>query len=126
MKQNITALIIFALIISGAVFSLNYTNQVSREITDTLKLCEDYVMQNNWSSATMHISNTKNLWDKYHPRLAVLLSHRELNEISDLIVTVTSLVFLNDKNTFITENKRLTALVENLNKGDSLTFENLF
>lgn len=126
MKQNITALIIFALIISGAIFSLNYTNKVSQEITKTLKLCETDVIQNEWQSATKHISAAKELWDKYHPHLAVLLTHRELNEISDLIVKVTSLVYLNNKNSFITENKRLTALVENLNKGDKLTFENLF
>lgn len=126
MKQNITAIIIFTLIILGSFFSLNYTESVSKNLLKSIELCETDVTRYNWDSALEHVNVTQALWNKHKPRLAIILAHRQLDEISDLIVTITSLVNLNDKNKFITENKRLTALVKNLSTTDALTFENLF
>ena len=126
MKQNITALIIFALIITGSLLSLNNTKSICTKISNNQKLCEEMVLNGDWSGAATQAEATKALWGKYHPRLAILLAHRDLDEINSLIVSTASLAALNDKNAFITENKRLMALVENLRKKDILTFENLF
>jgi len=126
MKQNITALIIFTLIITGSLLSLNYTKDVCAQISHNQHLCEESVIKEDWIGAAKHIRDTNNLWDEYYPRLAALLAHSDLDKINDLIVSVTSLAILNDKNKFITENKRLMALVESLSKKDILTFENLF
>ena len=126
MKQNITAFIIFTVIVLGSLLSLHYTKSICTQIEHNQKMCEESVLNDNWSQAIKHIQSTKLLWDKHHPRLAIMLAHRDLDEINSLIVSTTSLALLNDKNTFITENKRLMALVENLRKKDILTFENLF
>ncbi len=126
MKQNITAIVILTLILTGSFFSINYTKNISEKLLDTLDMCEIEVTRGNWKTALGHISLTSTLWNKYRPRLALFLMHRDLNEISDLIVRVNSLILINDKNGYITENKRLATLVENIGKGDILTFDNLF
>ena len=126
MKQNITAVIICALILTGSYFSMHYTKNISEKILKTLSACEEEVVHENWDEALSRMTISHGLWRKYRPRLALFLPHRNLDEISDLIVKVTSLIHQHEKNAFITENKRLAALVKDIGKSDTLTFANLF
>ena len=126
MKQNITAAVILTLIIIGSFVSVKYTEKVSQNLTYMLNACEDSVLSESWESASHNISQCSKLWDKYKPALSALLTHRELSEISDLIINLTSLVTLRDKTAYITENKRLAALVKKISLQDIITFENLF
>ena len=126
MKENLTALLILTLIITGSFLSINYTKNVSEKLLSDLKLCEEEVVRNNWTSASTHIDKISAMWKKHKSGLSIVLSHRDIIEITDLIVKVSSLVHTQEKNAYITENKRLTALVESISKQDILTFENLF
>lgn len=126
MKHVITAATILALIAVGSVFCIQYTQTVSEQLLDTLDLCEESVTKGDWAAAQENIYLTGALWEKHRPRLASFLLHSDLNSISDLLIEVTALVTLQDQERFFVENRRLSALVDEISRMDSLTFENLF
>lgn len=126
MKHSIVALLILAMILTGSYFSISYTKNISNDLLHTLSSCESEVILDNWESAVEYITISSSIWKTARTRLALLLSHRNLDEISDLFEKVKSLVDLKEKNAYLTENKRLTALVKNLGYADAPTFENLF
>ena len=126
MKHVITAIVILAMISVGSVFCIYYTQTVSEQLLDTLDLCEESVAKDDWSAAQENIYLTGALWEEHRPRLASFLLHSDLNSISDLLIEVTALVSLQDKDGFFIANRRLAALVDEISRMDSLTFENLF
>ena len=126
MKHLIAAIVFLAAISLGAWFCTSYTNTVSETLLDSLDICEKSVHNEEWTTALDDIHLTTALWDEYKPRLAVFLYHDILDDINDRLYTVSACVTTKDKTGFIIENKRLTALVDEIGKMDNLTFENLF
>lgn len=126
MKHVIIAFIILALVTAGALLCIQYTKVVSEQLLDTLDLCEESVARGDWEAAQENIYLTGALWEKHRPRLASFLMHNDLNDISDLLIQVTALVALRDQDRFFIENRRLSAMVDEISRMNSLTFENLF
>lgn len=126
MKHLVTALVILALIAAGAVLCIQYTRCVSEELLDTLDFCEDAVMRGDWRAAQENIALTSALWEKHRPRLAAFLLHSDLNRITDLLIETSAQVELKNRAAFLAQNRRLSALVDEISRMDALTFENLF
>ena len=126
MKHMTIAVVILTIIATGSIFCVNYTQKISEQLLDTLDICEEAVDHGNWDAAQKNIYLTGSLWEKYRPRLAIFLMHSDLNEISDALIQVTAWITLQDKTQFFAETRRLTALVDEISKLDSVTFENIF
>ena len=104
----------------------NYTKNVGEEMLSALNTCENAVNSDNWSLAEKHIEKAVSIWDSHHAKLAAFLIHSDLDDINDQLIKLKSYVNLNEKKSFITENKRLAALVDDMSHMDALTFGNLF
>lgn len=126
MKHLIAAIIILITITAGSIFCIKYTEKIASELLNTLDACETSVASLNWERALDGIYITNALWEKYKPFLAFYQHHNDLDTISDLLTEVTAIISTRDEKLFKIENKRLTALVEDMSDMDALTFENLF
>lgn len=126
MKHLLAAIIILFTITAGSFFCVKYTEKIASDLLGTLDACEASVASQSWERAFDRIITTNSLWEKYKPFLAFYQHHNDLDAISDLLTEVTAIVSVKDESLFKIENKRLTALVEDMCNMDTLTFENLF
>ncbi len=125
MKGFICAIIILALLFTGAFIYVHKLEELVSSLEDHIQKIEDSARDDHWEQCMTDIDRTMEHWNEIQIRLKAFIEHRELDEIHRRIVEVKSYAEFSDKENLLVSLEILKTLVSHIPENEKLTLENI-
>lgn len=125
MKELTAALSIILVIVVLCVITLTFTENLCDDLTLKLNDCCYKISLDDWESATKILNEAHKSYDENMPLLKMFLNHRDLFEIQNMFVKITTSLSLKNGEMGLFEINSLISNFETLSLSEKLTIPNL-
>lgn len=125
MKELIAASGIILVIIVLCVITLTFTENLCNDITEKLNECCDKISLADWDGANKILNEAHKIYDDNTPLLKMFLNHRDLFEIQNMFVKITTSLSIKNGEMGLLEINTLISNFETLSLSEKLTIPNL-
>ncbi len=125
MKEVLATLLIFLVIISLAVVSSVYTDNITEKLIDLALGCEENVRAENWEDANLKIKKARECFIENSHTLESFLLHDDIERLSDVLTNIEIAVELQDKSQSVSNIRIFTRRLHELAESDKLTLNNI-
>jgi hypothetical protein len=113
------------LIILVDIASYNYLYASSNSIEKKLDVIEQDIKSEKWMSAKTNADDLEKIWGKISNKWAILIEHREIDDIDMSLSKLESFIETKDKDLSLSELKTLKELYSHIPSNEKLTLENI-
>lgn len=117
---TITVLIIFV-----DIASYNYLYSSSNNMEKKLETIEQNIKSEKWMNAKANADDLEKTWGKVSSKWAILIEHREIDDIDMSLSKLKSFIDTKDKDLSLSELKTLKELYSHIPSNEKLTLENI-
>ena len=96
LKELVTCIIIVVSIFSLDMFTQNYTNKITKDITKIFAELKELAIEENKDKIDKKITELDEMWNKKHDKLAYYIEHDELEKVDTAIVSAKSYIQTED------------------------------
>lgn len=126
MKSVISALIIFALIITMAGVSSVFVNNIGDDMLQSLYKNEKYIANNDWENAENETNYVSDVWQKNRVAMSVIFNHSAIDNIDATLEKMKKTVKFQRKESFLYEKSFLSCLIKALKEQQKVSIGNIF
>lgn len=116
---------IIVLIIVLDLISYKYLDKTSNNLSDMINFVQSDIEKENWSKAEKNIDTMEKEWDKVNKKWAILIEHREIDEIEMNMTRLKSHIDTKNKDLSLAELKSLKMLIKHIPLNEKLSIENI-
>ncbi|MEG6567415.1 DUF4363 family protein [Thermoanaerobacterium saccharolyticum] len=116
---------ITVLIILVDITSYNYLYSSSNNMEKKLETIEQNIKNEKWMNAKTNADDLEKTWGKVSNKWAILIEHREIDDIDMSLSKLKSFIDTKDKDLSLSELKTLKELYSHIPSNEKLTFENI-
>lgn len=117
--------IIIVLILLVDVTSYRYLDVTSKNIDNKLTFIRSDINDKKWDNAKRHINELENIWKKTNSKWAILIEHREIDDIDMSLAKLKSYIDTEDTSLSLAELKTLDELYRHIPLNEKLNLENV-
>ena len=96
LKETVICIIIVVAIFSLDMFTQNYTNKITKDITKIFAELKELAIEENKDKIDKKITELDEMWNKKHDKLACYIEHDELEKVDTAIVSAKSYIQTED------------------------------
>ncbi|WP_231969069.1 DUF4363 family protein [Thermoanaerobacterium sp. RBIITD] len=119
----IVIIVVFIVLID--ISSYKYLDTTSKNIDQKLTYIEKDISNNNWNSAKKHINDLEKIWHETNSKWAILIEHREIDDIDMSLSKLKSFIDTKNKDLSLAELQTLKELYSHIPSNEKLNFENI-
>lgn len=116
---------ITVLIILVDIASYNYLYSSSNNMEKKLETIEQNIKSEKWMNAKANADDLEKTWGKISSKWAILIEHREIDDIDMSLSKLKSFIDTKDKDLSLSELKTLKELYSHIPSNEKLTLENI-
>ncbi|AFK85054.1 MULTISPECIES: DUF4363 family protein [Thermoanaerobacterium] len=116
---------ITVLIILVDIASYNYLYSSSNNMEKKLETIEQNIKSEKWMNAKANADDLEKTWGKISSKWAILIEHREIDDIDMSLSKLKSFIDTKDKDLSLSELKTLKELYGHIPSNEKLTLENI-
>lgn len=116
---------ITVLIILVDIASYNYLYTSSNSMEKKLEVIEQNIKSEKWMIAKTNADDLEKTWGKVSNKWAILVEHREIDDIDMSLSKLKSFIETKDKDLSLSELKTLKELYSHIPSNEKLTLENI-
>ena len=125
MKEVTAASGIILVIVVLCVITLTFTENLCDDLIEKLNECCTKISLNDWEGANKILNEAHKSYDENTPLLKMFLNHRDLFEIQNMFVKITTSLSLKNGEMGLFEINSLISNFETLSLSEKLTIPNL-
>lgn len=125
MNRIYLALLIVFVIFSGCIFEVSSVNKITDDLSMKVQSAEEYVVNNDLSSAVEVMDQINNLWDKKYAFFAIFIPHDRLENIDQSLKSIRAGLKNNEKEQFFSESEKVKASIKSLRETESAKIQNI-
>lgn len=126
LKETVICVIIVASIFSLDMFTQNYTNKITKDITKIFAELKELAIEENKDKIDKKITELDEMWNKKHDKLACYIEHDELEKVETDFVTCKSYMESKQYDMANAELEKTIFVLEHISDKYSFNFENIF
>ncbi|MGB9780369.1 MAG: DUF4363 family protein [Caldanaerobacter sp.] len=126
--RYVIPLVIFLLmfIIFLDIMSIKYLESTSQKIERILAMAEESIKKGDWEKAKLLVEKSESEWKKIDKKWALLVEHREIDEIEINMEKLKSFVESKNKDHSMAQLKTVKMLLKYVPENEKPTLENIF
>ncbi|HHW57501.1 MAG TPA: DUF4363 family protein [Clostridia bacterium] len=126
--KYVVPLIIFLLlfIIILDVVTIRYLDKTSENLNETLSIVEGNIKKGDWEKAKQYIEKVEKQWKKIDKKWALIIEHREIDEIEMNMEKLKSYIETKNKDLSMAQLKTVKMLLKYIPQNEKPTLENIF
>jgi hypothetical protein len=117
-------LLVFIFLLDFA--SIKYLDSTSKKIDRLLSKVEDHIKTGDWKKAKDWVEKAESEWKKIDRKWALLVEHREIDEIEINMEKLKSFVESKNKDQSMAQLKTVKMLLKYVPENEKPTFQNIF
>ncbi|KKC30405.1 hypothetical protein CDSM653_00495 [Caldanaerobacter subterraneus subsp. pacificus DSM 12653] len=106
--------------------SIKYLDSTSQKIDSLLSKVEDHIKSGDWEKAKDWVEKAESEWKKIDRKWALLVEHREIDEIEINMEKLKSFVESKNRDQSMAQLKTVKMLLKYVPENEKPTFENIF
>ena len=125
MKSFISAMLLFALMVTGAGL---YTKHLEKTLYDfqlQVKTLEASIHKDDWQQSKKQFANLEHEWDEKQTWMKVFIDHRDIEEIETVICEIRGYLAYENAEDALVKTAVLSALFIHLPESESITLNNI-
>ena len=126
LKETVICVIIVASIFSLDMFTQNYTNKITKDITKIFAELKELAIEENKDKIDKKITELDEMWNKKHDKLACYIEHDELEKVDTAIVQVKSFVENEEIPSAVAELETGKFVLEHIERKYKFNLQNIF
>lgn len=126
--RYVTPLVVFLLVFIFFLdfASIKYLDNTSQKIDSLLSKVEDHIKSGDWEKAKDWVEKAESEWKKIDRKWALLVEHREIDEIEINMEKLKSFVESKNRDQSMAQLKTVKMLLKYVPENEKPTFENIF
>ena len=125
-KESVICIIIVVVIFSLDMFTQDYTNKTTLEITKIFSDLKEQILKEDKEQITKQIASLEESWKGRHNKLAYYIEHDELEKVDTAIVQVKSFVENEEIPSAIAELETGKFVLEHIERKYKFNLQNIF
>lgn len=117
-------LLLFIVILD--VVTIRYLDKTSQNLNEILSIVEDNIKKGEWEKAKRYIEKAEKEWKKIDKKWALIVEHREIDEIEINIEKLKSYINTKNKDLSMAQLKTVKMLFKHIPQNEKPTIENIF
>lgn len=126
MKNIILSLILFISVIIGIFFSINYINNMYKELTYINDEIEESLINKEFNKAYDSCENLKKNWEKHCKLLSLYLNDNEIDNISSEIIQLSQYIKTNNIEESLVHTQIIKFLIKQIKHFEQINIHNIF
>ncbi|MEQ2128546.1 DUF4363 family protein [Caldanaerobacter subterraneus KAk] len=106
--------------------SIKYLDSTSQKIDSLLSQVEDHIKSGDWEKAKDWVKKAESEWKKIDRKWALLVEHREIDEIEINMEKLKSFVESKNRDHSMAQLKTVKMLLKHVPENEKPSFENIF
>ena len=125
-KESVICIIIVVVIFSLDVFTQDYTNKTTLEITKIFSDLKEQILKEDKEQITKQIASLEESWKGRHNKLAYYIEHDEIEKVDKSIVEINEYIKLGLYDEAIPEIRKCSFILEHIKNKFRLEIKNVF
>lgn len=117
------SIVTFILILD--IISFKYLDNTSKNLDEMLTIVQQNIEEENWSEATKNIDTAEIKWKNIDKKWAILIEHREIDEIEINMEKLKSYVETKNKDLSMAQLKAIKMLIRHIPQNEKPILENI-
>jgi len=116
---------IVAFVLLLDIVSFNYLDKTSENLDKMLTIVQQNIEKENWTEAKKNIDKAEKEWKNIDKKWAILIEHREIDEIEINMEKLKSYVETKNKDLSMAQLKAIKMLIRHIPQNEKPTLENI-
>lgn len=125
MKGFICAIIILALLFTGAFMYVRTLDKLVNSLEEHIKKIESEAKKEDWQQCKNEIEEATKHWNEIQIKLKAFIEHRDIDEIHRIMSEIKGYAEFTDKENLLVSLEILKTLVHHIPENEKLTLENI-
>ena len=126
LKETVICVIIVVSIFSLDMFTQNYTNKITKDITKIFAELKELAIEENKDKIDKKISELDEMWNKKHDKLACYIEHDELEKVETQIFLLKGDIEAKVYDDTFAEIEKCIFILEHIADKNALDIKNVF
>lgn len=116
---------IVAFVLLLDIVSFNYLDKTSKNLDKILTIVQQNIEKESWTEAKKNIDKAEKEWKNIDKKWAILIEHREIDEIEINMEKLKSYVETKNKDLSMAQLKAIKMLIRHIPQNEKPTLENI-